>query len=299
MTRVLGALSLALMLLALMLLALPLRLAAAADNAPGRDGFVEVEGGKLRYEACGSGPRAVVLVHDGVLDSSSWDGVWPALCARYRVVRYDRRGYGRSPEATTPYSAVEDLSAVMRATGADHAVLVGSSAGGGLALDFALAHPGQVDGLLLIGPDASGQKTSVFFKLRLLRVFLDLQHGRTDRAIERASHVGFVIVPGHEDARQRFVEILHASPQDLTHSDQDRPRPSALPRLGEIKVPTMILVGDHDAGENKAHARQIARLVPGAELELMPDSGHMLYLEHPDAFSAQVISFVEGLKRTE
>jgi pimeloyl-ACP methyl ester carboxylesterase len=287
MTRVLGALSLALMLLA----------RPAAADTPDRGGFVDVEGGKVRYETCGSGPRAVVLVHDGILDAASWDAVWPALCARYRVVRYDRRGYGRSPEATAPYSSEEDLSAVMRAAGVDHAVLVGSSAGGGLVLDFALARPSAVDGLVLVGPEASGQKPSLFFKARLLGVFLDLTHGRVNRAIERASRLDFVIVHGHEDARRRFVEILKASPQDLTHGDRDRSRPSALPRLGAITAPVLILVGDHDAGDNKAHARQIARLVPGARLTVMRDSGHMMALEHPDAFSQQVISFVEGLRR--
>jgi len=86
-------------------------------------------------------------------------------------------------------------------------------------------------------------------------------------------------------------------PKDLTHGDKDRPWPSALPHLAAITAPTVILLGDHDAGDNKAHAREIARRVPGARLQVMHDSGHMMYLEHPDAFAEQVIEFVEALKR--
>ena len=53
--------------------------------------FAPVEGGKVAYETCGSGPKAIVLLHDGILDSSAFDAVWPKLCARFKVVRYDRR----------------------------------------------------------------------------------------------------------------------------------------------------------------------------------------------------------------
>src|SRR4051812_37263283 len=110
---------------------LPAALALAQEPAPS-SGFVEVKDGKLWYETCGSGPKAMVLLHDGLLHSVAWDDVWPGLCKTFHVVRYDRRGYGRSPEAQAPYSQVEDVAAVMRAAGMDHAVIVGASAGGGV-----------------------------------------------------------------------------------------------------------------------------------------------------------------------
>ena len=120
-----------------MALALSLALAAGA----GRAETVEVDGGQIYYETCGHGPQAIVLIHDGVINSASFDDMWPVLCKDFRVVRYDRRGYGRSPAATAPYSPQEDLAAVMRAANVEHASLAGFSFGGGLAVSYALDHP--------------------------------------------------------------------------------------------------------------------------------------------------------------
>jgi pimeloyl-ACP methyl ester carboxylesterase len=106
-----------------LLLGPPLAVPPAAQAAPS---LAPVAGGKVAYETCGSGPRAIVLLHDGILDGSAFDGVWPLLCQRFHVVRYDRRGYGGSPAATAPYDAAADLGAVMKAAGVAHATLVGS-----------------------------------------------------------------------------------------------------------------------------------------------------------------------------
>jgi alpha-beta hydrolase superfamily lysophospholipase len=73
--------------------------ATASQPAPGT--FVGVEGTKLYYEECGTGPEAVVLIHDGIVHSAVWDDVWPTLCKRFHTIRYDRRGYGRSPASST------------------------------------------------------------------------------------------------------------------------------------------------------------------------------------------------------
>ncbi|MGZ6546051.1 MAG: alpha/beta fold hydrolase, partial [Actinomycetota bacterium] len=82
--------------------------------SPGSDGFVDVEGGRLAYEASGAGP-VVTLIHPGLWDSRTWDAQVPVLVdAGYRVIRYDVRGYGRSSRPTgEPYSSVRDLAALL------------------------------------------------------------------------------------------------------------------------------------------------------------------------------------------
>jgi pimeloyl-ACP methyl ester carboxylesterase len=72
----------------------------AETRAPGR--FATVENGRLYYESCGTGSKAIVLFHDGLMHSAAFDEVWPMLCERFRVIRYDRRGYGRSPAVAAP-----------------------------------------------------------------------------------------------------------------------------------------------------------------------------------------------------
>ncbi|MFF9838630.1 alpha/beta fold hydrolase [Streptomyces sp. NPDC013740] len=74
---------------------------------------VKADGGELRAEDTGGEGLPMVLVHQGVGDSTIWDPVLPALAGRHRVTRYDVRGYGRSPEPSTPYSPAADLSAAL------------------------------------------------------------------------------------------------------------------------------------------------------------------------------------------
>lgn len=125
-------------------------LAATDESAPGH--FVEVEKGKIYYDECGSGPDAVVLIHDGIAHSA----VWTAFCKEFHTVRYDRRGYGRSPVATTWYYETDDLFTLLRHLKISRAFLVGSSHGGALAIDFTLAHLKLVDGMVLVGAVVSG-----------------------------------------------------------------------------------------------------------------------------------------------
>src|SRR5437762_7716624 len=81
-------------------------------DPPGTTGTLDVGGSKLAYEVRGTGP-AVVLLHDGLVHSPTWDAQVGPLAQRSRVIRYDRRGYGRSEPARQPYSEVEDLHALL------------------------------------------------------------------------------------------------------------------------------------------------------------------------------------------
>jgi 3-oxoadipate enol-lactonase len=274
----------------MMALALSVALAGGAARAE----MAEVDGSQIYYEACGKGAQAIVLIHDGVVNSASFDEMWPQLCRDFRVVRYDRRGYGRSPAAKAPYSPQEDLAAVMRAAGLDRASLVGFSFGGGLAVSYAIQHPEHVDRLILSGAALNGFKVSKNFTSRITQVMLPMMIGNMDAVIANASKETWIMAPGNEAARAKITALIKANPQDLRHQMKDpiRDWPSDLPRMGELKVPTLILVGDHDIADNQAQSGAAQVLIPGSRRIVVEGAGHLMQLEHPKEVAELIADFV-------
>jgi 3-oxoadipate enol-lactonase len=254
---------------------------------------VDVEAGKIYYEECGSGPEAVVLIHDGLVDSAVWDGVWPAFCKSFHTIRYDRRGYGRSPAATQWYWWTDDLFALLRHLKIDRAFLVGSSSGGGLAINFTIEHPKLVEELVLAGAVVDGYGYSDHFWNRALKAQQPLQKGDVVGLITNWTNDKYVLAADHDLARKKLHDLLAANPQDLTHADFARPTPSALPRLHEIGVPTLILTGEADIPDVHAHAGVIQVGIPGSRRMVIEDAGHLMYLEKPEEFSRAVITFLQ------
>ncbi|MGB7847396.1 MAG: alpha/beta hydrolase [Candidatus Acidiferrum sp.] len=266
--------------------------ALAAQAATGA--FVEVEGSKLYYEECGTGPEAVVLIHDGIAHSVVWDDVWPVFCKRFHTIRYDRRGYGRTPEATTWYSETEDLAALLRSRRVKSAILVGSSHGGELSIDFMLQHPRLVRQLVLVGAVLSGFPYTDHFLNRGMVNSEPIEKGDVAKGLANWSKDEYLLAPGHEMAQKRLLAILTANPQDMTHADFARAAKPALSRLSEIRVPTLILVGEADIPDVHAHAGAIEAGIAGAKRVIVSDGGHLMYLEKPEEFSSAVISFIES-----
>ena len=264
--------------------------AAVASDDPAGGAFANVEGGRVWYQTCGTGPNSMVLIHDGSLHSATWDDVWPIFCKDFHVVRYDRRGFGRSPVATAPYSRTDDVAAVMHAAGITHAVVVGASAGGGIAVDFTLSHPEAVDRLVLVGPSISGLRYSQYFVQRVTENVREFQQGD----IEGALRDGWAFAPGHDAAVTRAAALLKANPQNLNHGDMARLAPTAKPLLASIKAPTLVLIGDHDIADNEGEAAAAEALIPHAYRIVVPDTGHLMYMEHPDVFARLVEQFIDA-----
>ena len=287
---------------ALVLAAAP-RTPQAQTAGPGfgssRSGYVDA-GARLYYEECGAG-TGVILLHDGLLHAITWDAVWPSLCAKYHVVRYDRRGYGRSEAAKAPFSPEDDLAAVMRHTALGRAVIVGNSSGAGLALDFALAHPDMVDALCLIGPVVHGMSTSQFFTERGNRNNAPLDHDDVRGAAKNWSEDPFLIAGKNERARQKLYDALVQSPQNLKTGGQleVRSAPPAAMRLSEIQTPTLVIVGAADIADVHAYSGAIEAALPVVVREVWADTGHLLQLEHPDELVARLSRFVALAERPE
>lgn len=261
-----------------------------AAAQPASPALLDVDGGQVAWAQCGEGKaRNIVLLHDGVLGSAAFDEVWAPLCKRFHVVRFDRRGYAASPRARGPYEAIPDIAAVMRAAGMERAALIGGSSGGGLAINFALAHPDRVEALVLAGVSLDGYRYSDHWSSRngyiIPRALV-----RDFAGVAREPHI---FAPGSDAARARFAAILKASPDNLTAGNAARSGPAGWPRLGEIRAPVLIVTGEHDMPDLHAEAGALAALIPGARREIMSDAAHYPYLERPDAFLKLVAGFLE------
>lgn len=256
---------------------------------------LDVAGTHLHYLDEGSGESPLLLVHGSSTDATTWDGVAPALAELGRVVRYDRRGYGRSPAAKAPYSPQEDLAAVMAAARMDRASLVGFSFGGGLAVSYAILHPDQVERLVISGAAINGFQPSPAFGKAITRIMFPMILGDMGAVVENAEKSGWVMAPGHPAAKAKALALLKASPQDLRHQMHDPIKgwPSDLPKMPDLKVPTLIMTGDHDIADNQAASGAAQALIPGARRIVIDDAGHLMQLEHPREIADLIADFIK------
>jgi pimeloyl-ACP methyl ester carboxylesterase len=276
--------------LLLLLLALP---AGAASSGDPVTGFVEVPGGKLWYEARGKG-TPVVLIHDGLLPSEPWDEQVPVFARHFRVIRYDRRGYGRSEAAKEPWSDVDDLDALFESLKLDRALLIGCSYGGSLAVDYTLARPDRVEGLVLVGPVVSGLPYSQHFWRRTYGNFSpQIRAGDLQKTLDAWVNDPYITNAENTRARQRIREILTKDPASI-RIGRGQPKPPERPaagRLAEIRKPTLLVVGASDIPDVHAHVGALENGIDRARRVVIPQAGHLVHMEKPEEFNDIVLTF--------
>lgn len=253
--------------------------------------------GGLHWESGGSGPP-LVLLHGFSLDRRMWEGQLEALEARFRVVRYDLRGHGGSPPAERAFSHHEDLLDVFEALGLDTAVLAGLSLGAEVAIDFALAHPSRVSGLVLASPGLSGWAPRDSFDW-MGPVMTELRAGDPRAATRAWVETPLMRIEGDPAADSVMREIVLDNWRVWTGDPTLRRRldPPAIGRLSELAVPTLVLVGEADLIDTRAVADTLAACIGGARLVAVPETGHLINLEAPEEFGEAVDRFLRELPR--
>ena len=118
-------------------------------------GYVELKDGKIYYEVAGEGDT-LVLSHAGFVDSGMWDDQWKPFAEKYRVIRYDMRGYGKSSKLDAPVVRRDDLNSVLDHLKVEQAHVLGCSMGGEIVIDYALEHPERVLSLIAVSAVPSG-----------------------------------------------------------------------------------------------------------------------------------------------
>ena len=231
----------------------------------------------------GDGP-VLVLLHEGVGDSRMWDPVWPELTRHFRVIRYDVRGYGRSPLATEDYTLLGDLQTVLAFYGVGPVCLAGCSMGGSAAIDLALAEPDQVSSLVLLCPGISGfsypDEPELEAQCEALAAQGDLP------GIARV----LLSMWGRAGDDPVVFDLMLSSLRATENEEQfQQPGEPALARLGQLTVPTMLMLGDMDYPPLIESCTLAARRIPGCELIWLPGVDHYPTIRAPRQVAETIV----------
>ena len=261
---------------------------------------VDVPGGRLACDVAGPAHAPpIVLIHQAIADRRVWDRQFATLAKSFRVVRYDLRGFGGSTPSEREFSHVDDLRAVITQLELERPLLVGASMGGRIALDYVVAHPNAVRGLVLIAPGFTGMDYPMFPDARPAfdedeRLSKAAQEayaaGNLDAAIELLRGLWAAALTGKELELFRTMVRENASEAFSERSGQhERPVPvKAASRLSTLDVPLVVLVGDRDNPSMPHVARYLAGQVPRARLTVVPGTDHLMNLGAPRQVDAAI-----------
>lgn len=257
-------------------------------------GYLVFQEDSLFYELAGSG-QEVFLIHDGLLHHEIWEDQFLEFSKDFKVIRYDRRGYGASSAATEPYTHLGDLQLLYEHLEIEHAVLIACSSGGALAIDFTLAHPQKVDGLVLVGAVVGGFSYTPHMNNRGGHL-PDSFDGEFEEAVYYATKDPYEIHENNTEAKERALHMLSSYPlKKNRRQNYVRPEIPAYRRLNEIGIPVMILAGEFDIPDVHAHAGAINAGIPNSARLIVSNSGHLIPMEQAEMFNELVQSFLQKI----
>lgn len=260
----------------------------------------------IAYETAGGGP-SLLFIHSGIADSRMWEPQWTAFAAEFRVVRVDLRGFGKSGPRRAGAADHDDIVRVMDHLGVDSAVLVGSSFGGNVAVDLALTHPARVRALVLAATLAGMIEPGP----ELTRVWEEseaaFEAGELDRGVEielRAWVDGPRRTPEQVDPDVRaFVRTMNRAIWERAAAEEqiadDAPEIDRARRLGEIKIPALLIEGELDQPSVEASMNRLAGELARAERVVVRGAAHFPNLEGPESFNDAARAFLARLPETK
>jgi len=269
-----------------------------------------VNGVELHYKTLGSGDPALILLHGFAASTFSWREVMAPLAELGTVVAYDRPSSGLTERplpgdwtGESPYSPdaqVAQLIGLMDALGISQAVLVGNSAGGTVAVNTALRHPDRVRALVLVDASIYSGGGAPAWAKPLLRT-PQFEHigplisrslgSQGERLLDLAWHDPSRVTPETKDGYRKALraENWDRGLWELTKAGRDLKLGE---RVKDVRVPTLVITGDDDRIVPTEQSLRLARELPGAELVVIPNCGHVPQEECPEAFLKATTDFV-------
>lgn len=268
-------------------------------------GYTEVNGVRLYHDVQGKGP-ALVLVHGWAVTSDYWDDQVPAFRDKFRVIRYDRRGFGKSGGVPDHSADPSDLDQLLAKLGVESAFILGHSAGAVVAQAFALSYPGRVKALILFGSGPvpgfglpwSGPDAVPFPEIvRAART-----HGVDSiwKFIEKNPLFTQDALSAEQVARVERIKKSYRGADLMSEIPPSRPQDIVtIARLHEIKAPTLVLTGDREAPYLRVQSDAIAYAIPNSSRVVLSGGGHLINLGRPAEFNAAVINYLSTFDRAQ
>ena len=260
-------------------------------------------GFRIHYVEEGRGP-CVVFAHGFVMDHTMFAPQFEELPDKYRCIAWDMRGHGRSDCPDGPWSMqdlVVDLITFIESRNAAPCHLAGMSIGGMVALRAAIQREDLVRSLVLIDTAADAEDAETLARYREFQAAMEEADGIPEQLARDT--IGLFYAPAFIEQQTDVIEL---------HLDREEKMPgtaaiegmrclidrdSVADRLGEIRVPTLVIHGELDAAIDVARAEQLAEGIPGADLVRVPDAGHTTPLEAPDVVNQALAGFFARVKR--
>ncbi len=256
--------------------------------------WIEVNGTSLRYEVTGNAARTLVLVHEMGGTLESWDGVLPAVCDHWRVLRYDVRGAGMSEKIRAPVTfdtMADDLAALLDALGINGAVaLAGCAVGAGIAMRFASRFPDRVSALVAMAPaTAVAPDRRAATEARAESIARLGPRG----VIEQSFAASYPPeLRADQQAYRRFrARWLGNDPESYAAIYRMLISAEIEADLPRITAPTLLIAGTHDRLRPPAMVQTVAQSIPGARFREL-DTGHFMAVQTPGPVAAAIVDFL-------
>ena len=281
----------------------------AAQAQPTRSGFVHADGHDIWYEYFGDGSReAVALLNGLAMSTKAWYGLLPLLTDEYDVLLYDYLGQGESSKPDAPYSITriaQYLTLAMDELGVDKVHSMGISYGGFVAIEHARQFWRRLHTLTLSGIILSREELFEQYEAISLRFYregperFDLYTEYMYEKIFGEPFVRRVTRAGLEPMRQRFNDrykndvhclIRLTEAQEEYFGELD----NRMPEYRAVATPTLIMPGAQDRAIPLWAQKKMLDIFPSSRWELIPDAGHVVYLERPDVFFPTLKAFMRA-----